>query len=309
MPGLLVSPPLRITRKTGKLLQTLPRPPGVQLAARSLESWDDDEIFNPHYHSNQPPPVEDRNKGAGEVPMDDSFPPSNRFPFQDLLYCVKFANPADLARALAEVRALRRISEHKLSPFLVEASYYLEGPQPFYAVPTLRRSLRSEVGYPKNLPQYMYQTTKGLASLHDIGIIHRDIRPDNLLLTEDGDICIANFDLAYVHSKRHMRLCNLNLSDFPVGLLEYRSPEARRGSYNHMVDYWALGITMFELYCGQLPLGATDADKVDGIGSDDWREGDRLPESERRVMRAFLNPQPLVRAGATSDPYFNRVKK
>lgn len=98
---------------------------------------------------------------------------------------------------------------------------------------------------------YGLQICDGLAYAHDWGVIHRDLTPANLLLTEDGQIKIADFGIARVqYGKR------LTAAKHTLGTVAYMSPEQIRGEppVSHRTDLYTLGCVLFELLTGTLPF-------------------------------------------------------
>jgi serine/threonine protein kinase len=83
--------------------------------------------------------------------------------------------------------------------------------------------------------------------LHSNGIIHRDIKPENLLLTDKGYVKLADFGFAkMVHEHRTYSFC---------GTPEYTSPEVyRRIGHGKGVDWWALGVILYEMASGFSPF-------------------------------------------------------
>ncbi|MCP3940092.1 MAG: AAA family ATPase [Desulfobacteraceae bacterium] len=97
--------------------------------------------------------------------------------------------------------------------------------------------------------------TKGLEKIHGANIIHKDINPTNIVFNRDtGQLKIIDFGVSTVLSRENPEIKNLETLD---GTLSYISPE-QTGRMNRSVDYrtdfYSLGITMYELFSGQLPF-------------------------------------------------------
>jgi len=99
---------------------------------------------------------------------------------------------------------------------------------------------------------YGLQICDGLAYAHEWGIVHRDLTPANLLLTEDGKtVKIADFGIARVqYGKR------LTATKHTLGTVAYMAPEQIRGAppVSHRTDLYTLGCVMFEMLTGKLPF-------------------------------------------------------
>src|ERR687885_181927 len=99
-----------------------------------------------------------------------------------------------------------------------------------------------------------------LGQLHEHHIIHKDIKPSNIIVNiETGDIKIADFAIASLLPGENQALSHPNLLE---GTLAYISPE-QTGRMNRSIDYrtdfYSLGITFYEMLCGEVPFKATDA--------------------------------------------------
>ena len=116
-------------------------------------------------------------------------------------------------------------------------------------------------GLDPNLIRYLtYQLCKAIKYLHDQNIIHRDVKPENLLITENMELKLCDFGFARLISGS----CTEKLTDY-VATRWYRAPELllTQGEYGKEVDYWAIGCIMGELVDGN-PLfpGENEIDQI-----------------------------------------------
>ncbi|HCV42181.1 MAG TPA: hypothetical protein DGH68_01760 [Bacteroidetes bacterium] len=94
------------------------------------------------------------------------------------------------------------------------------------------------------------QIAEGLAAAHEKGIIHRDIKSDNIMLRSDGRAQIMDFGLAKLQG-----VSSLTKEGSTIGTTAYMSPEQVQGlEADHRTDIFALGVVMYELLAGQLPF-------------------------------------------------------
>ncbi len=98
----------------------------------------------------------------------------------------------------------------------------------------------------------IHQTAQGLASAHDKGVIHRDIKPGNLMITSKGAVKIADFGIALVTHDFSKKLTSTG--EF-VGTPGYLSPEVCLGKpVDQRSDIFSLGIVLFEMLTGSMPF-------------------------------------------------------
>lgn len=95
----------------------------------------------------------------------------------------------------------------------------------------------------------MKQLCSGVSEAHKNGIIHRDIKPQNILVKDDGTVKIADFGIATAQNA-----IQLTQADSVLGSVHYLAPEcARGGSASEQSDIYSLGIVFYELLTGDLP--------------------------------------------------------
>ena len=108
----------------------------------------------------------------------------------------------------------------------------------------------------------MYQLMRGIAFCHENRVLHRDLKPQNLLINNRGQLKLADFGLARAFG------IPVNTFSNEVVTLWYRAPDVLLGSrtYNTSIDIWSAGCIMAEMYTGR-PLfpGTTNEDQVQKI--------------------------------------------
>jgi len=108
---------------------------------------------------------------------------------------------------------------------------------------------------PERAVEIMKQLTSALAHAHHNQIVHRDIKPQNILMDAEGNVKISDFGIAMALSATSYTQTNSVL-----GTVHYLSPEqARGGTANKKSDIYSLGIVMYELITGKLPFSGESA--------------------------------------------------
>ena len=106
--------------------------------------------------------------------------------------------------------------------------------------------------------EMMIQVCRALQSAHSKGIVHRDVKPGNIRITSEGDVCIMDFGLA------KFRSTELTGSLGVLGTPKYMSPEQTISSSNidAQSDIFSAGLVLYEFLCGSLPFPVPDADAI-----------------------------------------------
>src|SRR5215475_8282621 len=117
------------------------------------------------------------------------------------------------------------------------------------------------------------QILDALQAAHDVGIIHRDIKPDNVMLRRDGYVKVLDFGLAKMNEKTieskptDESTSSLTEAGMVMGTFRYMSPEQARGlEVDERTDIFSLGVVIYEMITGRLPFeGATASDVIASI--------------------------------------------
>ncbi len=119
----------------------------------------------------------------------------------------------------------------------------------YYAGETLRQKISHGPLPMADVIDYALQLAQGLQQAHEHGIIHRDVKPENAIVTRGGLLKILDFGLA----KRQD--VQLTATGMMMGTLAYMSPEQTfGGEVDQRTDIWALGVVLFEMLTGQHPF-------------------------------------------------------
>ncbi|KAK9677690.1 hypothetical protein RND81_11G160700 [Saponaria officinalis] len=178
---------------------------------------------------------------------------------------------------------------------------------------------------------YAAEVVIGLEYVHCLGIIYRDLKPENILLQKDGHVVLADFDLSFlttckpqvlkppVQKKRRSRSSPppvfvaepATQSNSFVGTEEYIAPEIITGaSHSSAIDWWALGILLYEMLYGRTPFRGKNRQKTfANILHKDLTFPSSIPVSlaARQLIHALLHRDPASRLGSKGGA--NEIKE
>jgi len=124
-----------------------------------------------------------------------------------------------------------------------------------YTGSTIRELMMSSSIEEEDIRSYIRQTASGLAAAHSSGLVHGDIKPSNLFVTDEGVVKILDFGIAHAVSNPRAEGKDTTIS----GTVAYMSPEQSRGEETDgRSDLWALGAVAYEMLTGEPPFGNDD---------------------------------------------------
>ena len=164
------------------------------------------------------------------------------------------ADQKGLDRFRREGKAIASMDKHGSIVQVHDA--HLDEPPYYLVLEFLQgRSLASLLAQNGRLPKeqavhLIAQVLRGLDHAHSHGIIHRDIKPDNIMVNEAGKATITDFGIAQVNSETRM-----TAEGMTVGTADYMSPEQARGSpIDERTDLYSAGVVLYEMLTGRTPF-------------------------------------------------------
>lgn len=149
---------------------------------------------------------------------------------------------------------------------------------------TLKRLLEQDPPSIKKVLDIAIQVCEGLSAAHEKGIVHRDIKSDNIMLTSKGQVKIMDFGLAKVKGAT-----KLTKAGSTIGTAAYMSPEQAQGEeIDHRSDIFSFGVVLYELLTTKLPFRG---------------------EHQAALMYSLINeePQPIARFNENISPDLERI--
>ncbi|MBZ5587726.1 MAG: protein kinase [Acidobacteriia bacterium] len=152
--------------------------------------------------------------------------------------------------------------------------------------------------------QVAKQLCRGLGAVHESGIIHRDVKPQNIMVLPNGLVKLMDFGIAKVEATADPQ----TRGGFVVGTPHYMSPEQTLGmELDQRSDIYAVGVVMFEMFTGAVPFSGTPLEVINQHRHAEPPHATSLrpdlPEPLDRLIFACLAKQPARRPASAQDLY------
>ena len=154
-------------------------------------------------------------------------------------------NERNILKLLDHNFLMKNVISLKNNEFVFLVNEYIKGK-------TLSKIIKEASYFNKTQSQfYIGSLLLVIEYLHSNNFIHRDIKPENIMVNNDGYIKLIDFGTVKETSSRN------GTTHTMIGTPHYMAPEVIKGdSYGSSVDYWSIGICLYEFYCGKVPFGS-----------------------------------------------------
>ncbi len=217
---------------------------------------------------------------------------------------------ADLStRFLREARSAALLRHANICPVYevgrIDGMHYIT--MAYIEGKTLAEELRARRTFqPREIAQIVRKLALALAKAHSAGIVHRDIKPGNIMLDGEGEPVLMDFGLAYREETDELRLTK---SGMIVGSPAYMSPEQLDGNPEKIgaaSDIYSLGVVLYEMLTGKLPFQGSMMSVIGQIANKEpapvgqWRP--ELADSPlERLCRKMMAKEPAGRPGSMQE--------
>ncbi|KAJ3270587.1 Ribosomal protein S6 kinase beta-1 [Terramyces sp. JEL0728] len=212
-------------------------------------------------------------------------------------FAMKVLKKASIVLHEQQTRNERSILKDIDSPFIVKLYYAFQSPFRLYLILTycaggeLFTLLNRERMFSQDASRfYISELLLGIEHLHSLGIIYRDLKPENVMLDCEGHIKLTDFGLSKVAIDAHT-VC---------GTIEFMAPEIiQEQPYGKVVDYWSLGIMLYDMLTGSPPFSGSNRKKImENVLKKKPNFPKYLTTSSRDLLTKLLKKHPGVRLGS-----------
>ena len=241
-----------------------------------------------------------------------------RYNKNNMIYAMKVYKKSDLREKNQEnnTKSERNLLTQINFPFIVEVKFafqtdsklflvqeFIQGGDLFFHIHSGQKFSTQKTKF------YLVEIILAIDFLHKNNMIYRDLKPENILIDSKGHIKLTDFGLSKI-------VTNIEEKSFTIcGTLQYIAPEIISGEgYNESVDWWSLGIIMYEMLTGKLPF-KFNFDSQEEQGQNDLNIYDKkikfpswIEENAKDLINKLLNKNPEKRIGSGKEGAEN-IKK
>ncbi|KAG8863741.1 hypothetical protein FRB96_007578 [Tulasnella sp. 330] len=225
------------------------------------------------------------------------------------IYAMKILSKKEI---IAKKEVAHTIGERKIlqtsleSPFLVGLKFSFQTASELFLVTDFKSGgelfwhLQKETRFTEERARfYIAELVLALEHLHKYDIVYRDLKPENILLDATGHVALCDFGLSKPDLKSN------ELTNTFCGTTEYLAPEVLLddSGYSKLVDFWSLGVLLFEMCCGWSPFYAEDTQTMYRnicFGKIRFPKG-VIGEDGKQFVKGLLNRNAQHRLGALRD--------
>ncbi len=145
------------------------------------------------------------------------------------------------------------------------------------------------------------QIAQGLEAAHAKKVIHRDIKPQNIILSREGKVKVADFGIAKAATTTN------TIRETTIGSVHYLSPEQARGGYNdERSDIYSLGITMYEMLAGKVPYSGDNNVSIallhiNGVATPLSELNQNITPAVEKIVRKCMSKKPERRYSSAAE--------
>ncbi|MFB3040526.1 MAG: serine/threonine protein kinase [Candidatus Poribacteria bacterium] len=172
--------------------------------------------------------------------------------------------------------------------------------------PSLRKLMAVKPPPPNSAINIALDICRGLIAAHDRNIIHRDIKPQNILMTSDRVAKISDFGVACILEATN------EYAETVAGTRKYMAPEQYEGNYDYRIDLYSTGLICYEMFVGSFPFQGRNHDEIQMMKQcKELQFPDELSEDLRKFLQKALHSDPRARYQTAMEMYndLDRIRK